>query len=342
VNGGFWNRLYYTVGSGLENNGLFGFADTPRASLAYYLAKPDNTGVLNGTRLVFNFGKGIKEPSIYNQSNSLYDLLQMLPNGQELIAQYGVRPLQPETSRSYDGGVQQTLLRGKARISLTFFHNQFGGRPEYVPTPALAELGIPPSLIGEMEADFLTNAYLNSLAYRALGTELEAEYHITPNLAVRGGWTYTDAVVQQSFSGDALNPSFNPAFPNIAIGAFSPLVGARPFHIAPNTGFFSVDWNSGRFLLRMTGTLVSRRDDSTYLQDQNYGPTLLLPNRDLDSSYQKLDMYGSVRINSHVSAYATMENLLDERYYESIGYPALPFTIRSGMQFTFGGESWKL
>ena len=27
------NRLYYTIGSGLEDNGLFGFAATPRASL---------------------------------------------------------------------------------------------------------------------------------------------------------------------------------------------------------------------------------------------------------------------------------------------------------------------
>jgi len=37
-----------------------------------------------------------------------------------------------------------------------------------------------------------------------------------------------------------------------------------------------------------------------------------------------------------------MENLLNQRYYESFGYPALPFTVRSGVQFRLGGESWKL
>jgi iron complex outermembrane receptor protein/vitamin B12 transporter len=102
-----------------------------------------------------------------------------------------------------------------------------------------------------------------------------------------------------------------------------------------------VDWNSGRCSLRITGTLVSRRDDSTFLSDQGFGSTLLLPNRNLDPAYQKLDLYGSVRLARRVSAYASMENLLNQRYYEAFGYPALPFTIRSGVEFKFGGESWK-
>jgi outer membrane receptor protein involved in Fe transport len=36
-----------------------------------------------------------------------------------------------------------------------------------------------------------------------------------------------------------------------------------------------------------------------------------------------------------------MENLLNQRYYEAFGYLALPFTIRAGVEFKFGGESWK-
>ena len=78
LNGGLWQRLFYTAGAGLENNALFGFAGSPRASLAYYLAKPRDQGILSGTRLVFNFGKGVNEPSIYYETNSLYDLLQSL------------------------------------------------------------------------------------------------------------------------------------------------------------------------------------------------------------------------------------------------------------------------
>jgi iron complex outermembrane receptor protein/vitamin B12 transporter len=345
LNGRLWNRLFYTAGAGLENNAVFGFAASPRASLAYYLAKPRDQGILSGTRLVFNFGKGIKEPSIYYETNSLYDLLQSIgATGQSIIAQNAIRPFRWELSRTYNGGVQQTLLRGKARLSITYFHNEFGDQAEFVPLQGLAELGVPEAVIQTLGAEIpggFGGAALNTLSYSAQGAEVEAEYHIIHNLSVRGGWTYTDAAVQNSFSSDALYPSENPAFPNILIGAYSPLKGARPFHIAPHTGYVSVDWNSGRCSLRITGTLVSRRDDSTFLSDQGYGSTLLLPNRNLDPAYQKLDLYGSVRLARRVSAYASMENLLNQRYYEAFGYPALPFTIRSGVEFKFGGESWK-
>jgi len=352
VNGGFWNRLYYTAGSGLERNAVFGFAATPRASLAYYLVKPRDHGILSGTRLVFNFGKGIKEPSIYYETNSLYRLLQTVPNGSELIANNGIHPFRAESSRTYDGGIQQTLLHGRARVSLTYFHNEFGDQAEFVPFEGLAQLGVPQPVIAAMENDagaYLSGAVVNSLSYRAQGTELEGEYHIASNLTVRGGWTYVDAVVQHSFAGSALSPAYNPSIPGVRIGAFSPLVGARPFRIAPNSGYFSVDWNGGRWLARLTGSLISRRDDSDFLYDKNfyydYGQndnSMLLPNRNLDPAYQKLDLYGSLRLTKRVSAFASMENLLNQRNYEAFGYPALPFTIRSGLEFRFGGESWKL
>jgi vitamin B12 transporter len=40
ISGDVSNRLFYNLGTGLEDNGLFGFAATPRASLAYYLFRP--------------------------------------------------------------------------------------------------------------------------------------------------------------------------------------------------------------------------------------------------------------------------------------------------------------
>src|SRR6202522_1556298 len=97
LQGDIRNRLYYTLGSGLEDNGLFGFAATPRASVAYYLFRPPNTHWLNGTKLNFSFGKGIKEPSIYYQSISLYDILAAQPDGAELTKQYKFSRMGPDT-----------------------------------------------------------------------------------------------------------------------------------------------------------------------------------------------------------------------------------------------------
>jgi vitamin B12 transporter len=340
VSGDIGNRLYYNVGSGIEDNGLFGLAGTPRASVAYYLARPSSSNWLSGTKLHASFGKGIKEPNVYQQTTSLYDTIAALPNGPQLIAQYGISKIGPENSRTYDGGVDQQLWNGRARVGLTYFHNEFTNGVEYVPEGGLIQLGVPPSV-----ADLEYGANVNSLAFRSMGLEFEAEYKISNHLFARGGYTYTDAVVQNSFSSDqGIGESFNPAgnFSTIPIGAFSPLVGARPFRVAPQSGYFGLNYTHSKFYSTLTATLLGRRDDSDFLYDADYGPTMLLPNRNLDGAYQRLDLSGGYRVTSRLTAYANVQNLLSEHYVQAFGYPSLPFTFRSGIKINFGGESWGL
>jgi iron complex outermembrane receptor protein/vitamin B12 transporter len=340
LSGDIRNRLYYNLGSGIEDNGVFGLAGTPRGSLAYYLVRPSATSWLSGTKLHASFGKGIKEPNIFQQANSLFDILAALPNGGELISQYHVRQIGAENSRTYDGGVDQELWNGRARLGLTYFHNQFTNAVEYVPQGGLAELGVPAADLPALR----DGAYVNSEAFRSQGVELEAEYRINNHLFARGGYTYTDAVIQHSFSSDALCPACNqnPDFPGVDIGGFSPLVGARPFRVAPHTGYFGINYTRSKFFSSLTGTLVGRRDDSDFLYDANFGTTMLLPNRDLDGSYQRFDLSGGYQIASRVMAYANVQNLLSEHYAEAFGFPSLPFTFRSGIKISFGGESWRL
>ena len=335
--GDLWNRLYYTVGSGLEDNGLFGFAATPRASLAYYLFRPSNARWLSGTKLNFSFGKGIKEPSIYYQSISLYDILAAVPDGGELINRYHVSPIGPETSRTFDGGVDQQLWNGRVRVSLTYFHNEFTNGVEFVPQSALLALGLPAASDPAVQY----GAAVNSQAFRAQGAEVALEYKMGDHLFARGGYTYLDTVVQQSFSSESL-PSYNPNFPTVPIGAFSPLVGARQFRRAPHSGYFGLTYNRSRWYSSFTGTLVGRRDDSDFLTDSDFGNSLLLPNRNLDGAYQRLELGGGYQVSRSLTAYTDIQNLLSEHYSEAFGYPALPFTFRAGVKISFGGESWRL
>lgn len=339
LGGALGDRLYYTLGSGLEDNGLFGFAATPRASLAYYLVRPSAARWLSGTKLHFSFGKGIKEPNISNQGSSLYGLLSSLPNGSELIAQYHVSPIGPETSRSYDGGLDQQLWNGRARIGITYFHNEFTNGVEYVPQSALIELGIP---AGSNPATQF-GATINSMAFRAQGAEAEIEYQVSHHLFARSGYTYLDAVVQRSFSSSSA-PVYNTSssFATIPIGWYSPLVGARPFRRAPHTGYFGLNYIRSRWYGSLTGTLVGSRDDSTYLSDESFGTSLLLPNRNLLGAYQQLDLSGSYEISHSLSTYVNIQNLLSEHYYEAFGYPSMPLTFRAGLKLSFGGESWSI
>jgi vitamin B12 transporter len=338
--GSIANRFYYTLGGGIENNAAFGVAATPRVSLAYYALRPDSYKIFSGTKVHGSFGTGIKEPSIFNAGNSLFSLLQQLTNGEQLISQFHIAPIGAERSRSYDGGIEQSLFQGRASLGVTYFHNQFSDLLEFVPMQGLIDLGVPSTIASVLRF----GATVNSQAYRAQGAEVELECRAGRSLVARGGYTYLDAVVQRSFSSDALGPSFNAAsnFSAIPIGVFSPLIGARPFRRAPHSGYLALVYHHARWSASLTGTFVGRRDDSDFLSDKDFGTSLILPNRNLDSAYQKIDVGASRQVFKAISVYAALQNVLSQHYQEAFGFPGLPFTFRSGIRVAIGGELWKL
>ncbi|MGC2299540.1 MAG: TonB-dependent receptor plug domain-containing protein [Acidobacteriaceae bacterium] len=335
ASGSMANRLYYSAGADLPKYSVFGFQTAPHATAAYYLAKPTVAGFMSGTKLRFNYSQGILEPTITEQRNSIYDLLAALPNGPQLIAQYKISPVGAQQTNTYEAGLDQHLFGTRALLLGGYYHNNFTNQIEYVGTQALLELGVPPAVV--QQTPF--GAYINSLSFRAQGLETSAEYRLTDRLFVRGGYTLLNATVDKSFSSDNLYPSYNPNYPNTPIGAYSPLVGQRPFRRAQPTGSYEVIYARNRWYAEMTGVFVGRRDDSTFLTDADGGTTLLLPNRNLDPAYQNIGLTMHYRVNRHVSTYSVIDNLLSQHYQEVLGYPALPFNVRGGMQFSWGGDT---
>lgn len=337
LHGSLWSRLYATLGVGVEKNAVFGLAATPRVSLAYYLVRPRSSGALAGTKLKFNYGQGIQEPDTFSADNSLFALLSQQPDGQQLISQFHVGPIGAVRSRSLDAGIEQLAWSGRGKLGLTFFYNRFSDEIEFVSPGGLAQLGIPDSILA------LTpfGASINSLATRSLGAETELELNLGHGFTVRAAYTYLDGIVRRSFSSDELAPSFNPQFPDIPIGAFSPLVGNRPFNRAPHSGSFYLGYARRKLALAMSGNFIGRRDSSTFLFDSSFGTTMLLPNRNLAAAYQKIDVSGSYRLNRYLQIYSAIENLASQHYDPAPGFPALPFNFRSGVKITLGGESTK-
>ena len=337
--GNLGHRFFATAGVGLEHNAVFGFAATPRVSLAYYLRRPSVEGFFGETKLKFNFGKGIEEPSIFDQGSSLFALLSQIPGGPALIAQDHISPIGPERSRSFDFGVDQALWNHRARLGITLFHENFYDLIAFVDATALPQLGIPPNVVAA--SGF--GATINSDSFRALGAEIQGELNLGHGLRVQGGYTYLDAKVTQSFTGSAIAPAFNSDFPTIPIGVFAPLVGARPFDRAPHTGSVRLDYQHKKFGITEVTSLVGKRDGSTFLTDGYFGNTMLLPNRNLQAAYQLLNLTGRYSFTPRLTAYASISNLLSQHYQEEIGYPALPFSFRIGLKLTIGGEGgwWK-
>ena len=337
LHGSLWSRLYATLGVGVEKNAVFGLAATPRVSLAYYLIRPRSTGVLAGTKLKFNYGQGIQEPDTFSADNSLFALLSQLPEGPQLISQFHIGPIGAVRSRSLDAGIEQLGWSGRAKLGLTFFYNRFSDEIESVGPGGLMLLGVPAAVI----ADTPFGAFVNSLATRSLGAETELELGLGHGFTARAAYTYLDGIVRRSFSSDELAPSFNPQFPTIPIGAFSPLVGNRPFNRAPHSASFYFGYARRKLALAMSGNFIGRRDSSTFLFDPSFGTTMLLPNRNLAAAYQKIDVSGSYRLNRHLQIYSAIENLASQHYDPAPGFPALPFNFRSGIKITLGGEATK-
>lgn len=341
-NGDFKQRVFYSLGGGIQKNQLYGTEGTPRVGVSYYAVRPGR-GVLHGTKLNFNFAKGVKEPTIDDQFGSLYSFL-LENGGASTIKQFGISPIGAEQSRSYDGGIEQSLFSEHLLLRATYFHNEFGRQIEYVGASLVPSLlpQLTPSqqqaLEGFLESEGAYSLTVNSMAFRAQGLESEIEYGLGQDIFIRGGYTYLEGQVQRSFSSDAVGPSTNPNFPGIPIGNDSPLVGARPFRRPPHTGFLSVSYGVKQFTLMGTGAFAGRSDDSTYLggEDPFGEDTLLLPNRNLDYGYAKLDLGGTFKLTSWLGIYAQLDNLLSQQHIGPIGYPSLPMNFRFGLRFSLG------
>ena len=338
---GHWSlshRFYSTAGVGLDDNAVFGFAATPRVSLAFYLRQPSAGTFFSDTKLTFNFGKGIKEPSIFDAGSSLFSVLSQLPQGSALISQFGISPVGPARSRTFDFGVTQALWNRRARLGINFFHNQFYDLTEFLPSSVLPLLGFPQDVVNAVAASGPGGAIVNSSSYRALGAEVQLEVDPGHGWRIGGNYTYLNPVVTQSF---ASTPFFNPAFPGIPIGLGSALVGNRPFGMAPHSGDLYVGYERRRFGAELSGYFVTRQDDSTFLSDAFFGTSMLLPNQDVNAGYQKIDLSGRYAINPAVTVFASVENLLNEHYTAAFGFPSLPLTFRAGIKFRIGRDSWK-
>jgi iron complex outermembrane receptor protein/vitamin B12 transporter len=341
AHGDFKERLFYTLGMDVMHYQLIGNGITPHAGLSFYALRP-RKGVFSGTRLNASFSQGVREPKLTDEVGSLYDFLQGQPGGQATIQQMNISPIEGPTTRTWEGGGEQAFWGQRILFRATYFHNEFGRAIEGVGA-ALVPTLLPnlttqqqQTLVSTLESENAYSLDLNSLAFRAQGAEVTVESGIGKNIFFRGGYTYLDSVVQRSFSSDnaALLGGYEPVFDGIPVGIYSPLKGARPFRRPPHTGFFTASYTGKRLTGVFTSAFSSRSDDSTFLgyEDVNQGNSLVLPNRNLDFGYAKLDLGASFKLLPWLGVYGQAENLTNNQHIAPIGYPSLPFNFRTGLR----------
>jgi len=326
---GIGERVFVTGGVGYEHNAAFKSAATGRVSVAAYLHQT-NGGALGATKLTFNAGNGIKAPALYQEQSSLFVLLESAPAS----ARAGVEPIGPERSVSLDVGVEQEFIKGQARARVSYFHNDFKDLIEFVSRGILPRFGVPP----EAAAAAGFGAYVNSQSFVAQGIEGTFEAAVARSLRFMASYTFLDSEVTASLSGGVLTPAVNPKFPGVQIGQFSPLVGARPFRRPTHSGSLMVAYTKGPADVAVSAFFTGKRDGSTFLDDEFFGYSMLLPNTDLEAGYQKVDLSAGYRAFKRLRVFTSIENLFDQDYDASFGFPGLGLAARAGVTVTVGGD----
>lgn len=155
--------LTLTAGVRYEDHDTYGSHTLGQASAAWAL----NEG---NTVLRASFGQGFRAPGLY-----------------ELFSEYGNLNLSPEKFDSWDAGIEQRFLGGKARASATWFHREADNEIRFFSCTGGADPLCAPG--GASRFGY----YDNVLKTKAQGLELIGEVKPVANLTITGNYTYTDA-----------------------------------------------------------------------------------------------------------------------------------------------------
>ncbi|HUD67746.1 MAG TPA: TonB-dependent receptor [Candidatus Sulfotelmatobacter sp.] len=154
--------------------------------------------------------------------------------------------------------------------------------------------------------------YVNVNQAFAQGAELVLRAKLRSRLLVDGGYTYTSS--QYLDNPAPFDPIYDPGRPLLR----------RPKHSAVALlSYLGTRWGGN-----LGGSFVGRRADSDFL-----GLGI-----EHAAGYVLADVGGWYAVNHRVTAYANVENALDRRYNEVVGYPGLPVNFRAGVRFRIGGE----
>jgi len=161
----------------------------------------------------------------------------------------------------------------------------------------------------------LTSQYTNLNRSMAHGAEFGFHTRLHDTLRLDTSYTYDSTQILDAPL--AFDPTALPGRPLLR----------RPKH----SGSLLLNYSGHRIGGFLGGSFIGRRPDSDFL----YGA---VPPVDHTAGYALVNLGGWYAVNSHVTAYANVDNALNHRYEEVAGYPALKANFRAGMRFRLGGE----
>ncbi len=171
-----FDQLFLTGGVRVDDHEMFGTETTYKVALAYLVHQ-------TGTKFKGTWGTGFKAPTLYQLYAPAivdYGFLGGNPN------------LNPEESKSFDVGIEQTLFDERCRFSFVYFHNDYEDYITYYTYP-----------------DY-TSTYINLNKAKAKGYEVEVAVNPLENLTISANYTRTETR-DKTNGGQLLNRPKNKA-----------------------------------------------------------------------------------------------------------------------------------
>jgi outer membrane receptor protein involved in Fe transport len=216
--------------------------------------------------------------------------------------------LKPERSISFDSGVEQRFFNSRTLLDLTYFYNKFDDQ--------IVTLGGSLTNLSTFISDNLGNS-------RAQGLEASVRWRPNGSLQVSGEYSLVDTAILALDGSTLVQAPFS--------------VGQELLNRPKHSGGFNITWQRGRLMLNSNAYL---RGQALNLEpnDGVYACELGLQCLFNGKGYGVLNGGFSYRLIRGLEIYGHLNNLLDKKYEEVLGYPALPLNFLAGVKFTFPAE----
>ena len=257
-----------------DHQGDFGDHTVGQASVAWRV----NDGK---TILRASWGQGFKAPSLY-----------------QLGSEYGNPNLAPESSHSWDTGIEHRLFDGRVVLSAAYFERKTRDQIDFFSCPSVTS---DPLCVGAGGLPRF-GYYVNTARTKAHGVELNAQANVTDALTITANYSWTDA--RNDVAGDA---------------NFDKLLARRP----AREGSAEVAY---RWPVKLQTAVAvhyagDRYDDAANLERLK--------------GYVLWDLCASYPINEELEVYGRIENLFDKSYETILNYGELGRTAYAGLRAKF-------
>ncbi len=263
----FGKRIFLSGGARVEHSSAFGTQFVPRGSASFLLF--GEHGALSSTYLRFSAGRGITDPSLYENF---------------VVSPFfhGNPALKPETTKSYEAGIVQEWFGRRLRAEVSAFRSSFTNLIAYI-----------------------NGTWQNVQASWARGVEASAGLRLPGNVRF-------DATYLRLYTRIVSSTS-----PKSTITGIGNELVRRP----RNSGALSLSWTPRRWSLIAGARFVGERQDADFTFGANRNP-----------GYENVYLSGSFDLTKHVSPVLRIDNLLNARYEEVLGYTALSRGVLGGVR----------